>query len=210
MRVIILTNGEYGDYSFCKYIGDYDYVICADNGMRHANKIGVTPNLLVGDFDSASKKELNDFENRGIKVMKFPPEKDMTDTEIAVEQAIKMGAMRIDIYGGIGSRLDHTLGYVHLLYALLKRGIKGRLLNPNNEVNITDSSISIDGKAGELISLIPFFGDAEGVSTVGLAYSLDYGVLKMGKALGVSNYMLGENAKVSIQKGVLLVIKAED
>ncbi len=210
MRVIILTNGEYGNYSFCKHIGKYDYVICADNGMYHANRLGIVPNLLVGDFDSASKEDIIDFKDKGIEVIKFSPEKDMTDTEIAVEKAAQMGATDIDIYGGVGSRLDHTLGNVHLLYGLLIKGIKGRLLNPNNEVNITDSSIHIEGKEGDLISLIPFFEKVEGVTTKGLAYVLDNNILPMGKSLGVSNYMTAINATVSIKKGILLVIKARD
>lgn len=210
MRVIILTNGEYGDYSFCKDIGAYEYVICADYGMHHATKLGIEPDIIVGDFDSISKEELLSFTNRGIKIIKFPPEKDMTDTEIAVQKAIELGANKIDIYGGIGSRLDHTLGNVQLLYGLLIKGIEARLLNPNNEVSITNSTICIDGEKGQLISLIPLFDNVEGVTTIGLAYSLDNDVLPIGRALGVSNFMLSSNAEVSVKKGTLLVIKARD
>ena len=210
MRVVILTNGEYGDYSFCRELGKYEYLICADNGMNHADKIGVSPDLLVGDFDSASKEDILKFENKGVKVIRFPSEKDFTDTEIAVQIALEIGASQIDIYGGIGSRLDHTLGNVHLLYGLLLKGVKAKLLNPNNEVTITDSSLDIKGEKGQLISLIPFFKDAQGVTTEGLAYSLNDADVPMGTALGISNYMLSDFAKVSIKKGILIIIKARD
>lgn len=210
MRVLILTNGEYGDYSFCHQNQSYDYVICADRGICHARKLGITPDLIVGDFDSGSEEDLAYFENQGIAISRFKPEKDETDTEIAVQKAIEIGAREIDIYGGLGSRLDHSLANVHLLYQLLMVGIKGRLLNPNNQVSLGMNRCSITGKKGDLVSLIPFAGNVEGVTTTGLAYPLQNAAIPIGTSLGVSNYLLGEVAEVVIQKGILIVIKAND
>lgn len=210
MKVLILTNGEYGDYSFCQEESHYDRVICADRGICHARALGITPDLIVGDFDSGSEEDLTYFESQGIRVLRFKPEKDETDTEIAVQQAIEMGAKEVDIYGGLGSRLDHSLANIHLLYPLLKRGISGRLLNPNNSVSLAMHQCIIKGEKGDLVSLIPFAGDVEGVTTTGLAYALHNATIPIGTSLGISNYLLGQVAEVTIKKGVLIVIKAND
>lgn len=210
MKVLILTNGEYGDYSFCNQNQHYDYIICADRGICHARNLGITPDLIVGDFDSGSEEDLAYFQNQGIAISRFQPEKDETDTEIALQKAIEMGAREVDIYGGLGSRLDHSLGNVHLLYQLLMLGIRGRLLNPNNNVSLEMDRCKITGKKGDLVSLIPFAGNVEGVTTKGLAYPLENAVIPIGTSLGISNYLLDEVAEVVIQKGILIVIKAHD
>lgn len=210
MKVLILTNGEYGDYSFCNPDEHYDYIICADRGICHARKLGVTPHLIVGDFDSGSQEDLVYFQNQGIEINRFKPEKDETDTEIAVQKAIEIGASEVDIYGGLGSRLDHSLANVHLLYKLLKVGINGRLLHPNNEVSLAMNRYNIIGEKGDLVSLLPFAGNVEGVTTKGLAYPLENALIPIGTSLGISNYLLGEVAEVIIQKGILIVIKAND
>ena len=188
MKVLILTNGEYGDYSFCDVSKLYDYVICADRGMNHARHLGIQPHLIVGDFDSGSEEDLAYFEAQGIEILRFKAEKDETDTEIAIQKAISVGAKEVDIYGGLGSRLDHSLANVHLLYQLLKKGIQGRLLNPNNNVCLASIHCTITGKQGDLVSLIPFAGDVEGVSTKGLAYALEKATIPIGTSLGISNY----------------------
>lgn len=210
MKVLILTNGEYGDYSFCNQDRHYDQVICADRGICHARRLGITPHLIVGDFDSGSEEDLAYFENKGVSIIRFKPEKDETDTEIAVQKAIEMGAQEVDIYGGLGSRLDHSLANIHLLYQLLKKRINGRLLNPNNIVSLAMDRFEITGKKGDLVSLIPFAGDVEGVTTKGLAYPLDNAVISIGTSLGISNYLLDEVAEVVMKKGILIVIKAND
>lgn len=210
MKVLILTNGEYGDYSFCNQDKQYDYVICADRGICHARRLGIMPDLIVGDFDSGSEEDLVYFQNQGVIINRFPSEKDETDTEIAIQRAIEMQPEEVDIYGGLGSRLDHSLGNVHLLYQLLMVGIKGRLLNPNNSVSLAMNSYKITGKKGDLVSLIPFAGNVEGVTTKGLAYPLEDVTISIGTSLGISNYLLEEVAEVVIRKGILIVIRARD
>ncbi len=210
MKILILTNGDYGDYSFCKSDMEYDYVICADNGIHHANKLGIKPNLIVGDLDSATSDDIAEFKARGIEIMKYPCEKDATDTEIAIHKAIELGARYIDVYGGLGTRLDHTLGNVHLLYQMLAKGIRGRLINSYNEVVLAEKELVVDGQKGQLVSLIPFLGEVKGITTTGLAYSLTDSEVPIGTSLGVSNYMVGDSATIKIKQGILLVIKARD
>lgn len=213
MNILILTNGEYGDYTFCKedsQRSDYDFVICADRGMQHARALAILPDLIVGDFDSGSDEDLEYFKEKQVKIQRFRPEKDATDTEIAIQRAIERGAKSVTVYGGLGSRLDHSLANVHLLFTLLMHGIKGRLMNPNNTVYLVNDQIQLDGKEGDLVSLIPFNGNTLGVTTKGLGYPLNEAELKMGSSLGVSNYMTQNKAEVKVKEGVLIIIKACD
>ena len=210
MKVLILTNGEYGNYGFCTNLEQYDYIICADHGMCHAKHLGIKPHLIVGDFDSSTVEELAYFEALGVEILRFNPEKDDTDTEIAIQKAAQLGAKEVTIYGGLGSRLDHSLANVHLVYQLLKRGIKGYLINPNNKVSVIDEKCVITGNVGDLVSLIPFSGDVEGVTTKGLAFSLNEATIPMGTSLGVSNYLIEKKAEITIKKGILIIIEAND
>lgn len=211
MNILILANGEYGDYIFCKQDTlSYDFIICADRGMAHALKLGIKPDLIVGDFDSGNHEDLAYYKSQNIPVEVFNPMKDETDTEIAIKRAVEKGATHITIYGGVGSRLDHTLGNVHLLYGLLQKGIQGRLMNPNNIVYVVQNKIRLSGEVGDLVSLIPFAGDAKGITTKNLGYPLNKATLKAGTNMGVSNYMTETQAEVSLEEGVLVVIKAID
>lgn len=214
MNALILTNGAYGDYSFCKKDlkekGPYDFVICADHGMRHARTLNMCPDLIVGDFDSGSQGDLGYYREKGIPIERFNSEKDETDTELAIRRAVEKGATRLTIYGGLGNRFDHSLANVHLLWPLLEKGVEARLMDPHNEVSLVKDQIILHGERGDLVSLIPFLGDAKGVTTKGLGYPLSEAVLKMGYSLGVSNYLIEKEAKITLTQGVLVVIRACD
>jgi thiamine pyrophosphokinase len=210
MKTLILTNGEYGDYSFCESASAYDYIICADNGVKHARYLGIEPNYIVGDFDSTDPKDLEYFKMKNIPIHTLSAMKDETDTEIALDKAIENGAYAIDIYGGVGSRLDHTLANVHLLYKALRQGVEVRLVNACNTVWLIDKCTQISGHTGDIVSLLPFSEEVTGISTTYLGYPLKNASFTAGKPYGVSNYMIGEKASVSVESGVLLVIKAKD
>lgn len=210
MNVLILTNGSYGDYCFCKKEETFDYIICADRGLYHARKLGLIPNLIVGDLDSTDSGDLQYFKEKGIEIETFNPQKDETDTELAISRAIQKGARKVTVWGGLGSRLDHSLGNIHLLYKLLKSGIQGKLVNPNNTVYLAKEYIKLKGQKGDLVSLIPFAGNARGITTNQLAYALENATLEVGTSLGISNYLLEEVAEVWIKEGMLIVVMACD
>lgn len=210
MRTLILTNGSYGDYSFCKNVSTYDYIICADAGMKHCRKLNLIPHLIVGDFDSTNALDLMYYEDLNVRVHRFSTHKDETDTELALRYAIEKGATEVVIWGGIGSRLDHTLGNVHLLYSALKQGVKVTLVNDQNEVMLINDCVVLNGKEGQLVSLIPFSEKVEGISTTGLAYGLTEDTLWVGSPIGVSNYMTNPKATIQLKNGFLLVILARD
>ncbi|WP_054739155.1 thiamine diphosphokinase [Cellulosilyticum ruminicola] len=210
MKILILTNGGYGDYSFCKNADTYDYIICADAGMKHCRKLNLIPHLIVGDFDSTNMLDLMYYEDLNVPIHRFSTHKDETDTELALRYAIEEGATEVVIWGAVGSRLDHTLGNVHLLYSALKQGVKVTLMNEKNTVMLVDNMIELKGQIGQLVSLIPFSEKVEGISTIGLAYSLSEDTLWVGSSIGVSNYMTSSKAIIKVKAGFLLVILAND
>ena len=210
MNILILTNGEYGDYTFCNQEEKFDYVICADRGLYHAKVLGMVPDLIVGDFDSTDHQDLAYFKEKGVQIETFNTHKDETDTVIAVLRAIQKGATKVTIYGGLGSRLDHSLANVHLLYKLLRKGIHGELVNPNHRVYLAENYQLIQGQKGDLVSLIPFAGKVTGVTTESLAYPLKKAEINVGTSLGISNVLEADTAKIWIDQGVLMVIMARD
>lgn len=210
MKALILTNGDYGDYSFCQVQEDYDFVICADNGMSHARELHIRPDWIIGDFDSCNGEDLGYFKECGVEVVELAREKDETDTEVALDFAISHGAKHIHIYGGVGTRFDHSLGNVHLLYKAYKQDVLCTLFSAHNTINLIGDQIQIEGVEGDLVSLLPFSGRVSGVTTSGLAYVLTDGVFEMGQPYGVSNYLIQKQAEVRIKQGLLLVIKARD
>jgi thiamine pyrophosphokinase len=208
MKIAILTNGEYGNYDFCKHIKEYQVIICADNGMKHAKVLGIMPNYIVGDFDSGNEEDLKYFPKAIVE--RVNKEKDETDTELAVDLALGLKPHQIDIFGGLGTRMDHSLGNVHLLYKGLLEGVCMRLMHPHNVIYLINDKIVLHGEIGDLVSLLPLSMHVEGVYTKGLAYEVINGDFYIGKPYGISNYMSETTMEVVIQKGLLLVMKVRD
>lgn len=210
MRVLILTNGEYGDYSFCNAPHTYDYVICADNGVKHAKQLGICPNLILGDFDSCDEEDLTYFEQRQVTIHRVPAMKDETDTELAIDTALLKGATEIDVFGGVGSRMDHSLGNIHLLKKTLAKDVKMWLYSSHNQITLMDHEIIIEGEPGQTVSLLPLTMEVTGVTTEGLLYGVKDATFVLGRPIGVSNEMTSCEARISVSEGLLLVMKAND
>ncbi len=211
MKVAIIANGEIRDLNFHKEIlRDCDYIICADGASNHAYKMKIEPNTIIGDLDSIHKEVKCYFENKGINFEKFPSKKDKTDTEICIDYAMELGAKEIILLGVIGSRIDHSLGNINLLYTLLQNGIKASIRNEHNEIYITDHEIEIKGTKGDIVSILPCFSNVKGVTLKGLEYPLNDFYLEYGSSIGISNVMKEETCKISLKEGYLFVIKARD
>jgi len=211
MNILILAGGEIKDYLFYKkYVDEADFIICADRGMEHARILNLTPDLIIGDFDSASEETILFFKDQNVPFETFPSEKDKTDTEIALEYAIAKRPSHIWIVGGIGTRFDHTLGNVHLLYSALKQNVAATLINEHNQIYLTDREVIIYGNKNDIVSLIPFTMEVKGVCTEGLYYTLKDATLVAGSSYGISNVMLSSKAPIRLQSGLLLIIQAKD
>jgi len=205
MRAVIITGGSITDY---KYLGQFirpdDYIIAADSGYLHAKGFGVTPDVLLGDFDSLQELPAD------IPIHRFPAQKDATDTELAVRFAREQGCRDFLLLGATGSRMDHTLANI-LLLAALQPGETGAVVDEQNQIWLTDSHLSIPAQPGTLLSLIPLTA-CTGITTANLAYPLHNAALRVGQevGIGVSNIVLESPAKVTLSGGKLLVMLCKD
>jgi len=211
MRAILVCNGSINDYDdLKKYICQSDYIISVDGGAGHLRKMGIAPHILIGDFDSANSKDLKYFIDKGIEVCQFPKEKDMTDSELAIEKALEIGADEIIFIGAIGSRVDHSIANIFLLKKLLNIGVKACIINENNNIYMFNCTFSLAKKEGYKLSLIPISEKVTGVSTEGLKYKLDDATMTVGTSWGVSNEFQENTVTVTIKEGILLVCVSKD
>ncbi|HHW48177.1 MAG TPA: thiamine diphosphokinase [Clostridiaceae bacterium] len=207
MTGIVICNGSITDYEYYKrYFDDVQLIVCADGGALHAIKMGVKPHILVGDLDSLRNEVLKWFENTEVEIVHFPVEKDMTDSELAINIAADRGCTYIKIIGGFGSRLDHSLANIFLLKKLLDKGIKASIINENNEITLIKDKITLQKREGYNVSLIPISEKAEGVTLKGFYYPLQEATIEMGSTWGISNEFVDETAEVTIKSGLMLVI----
>lgn len=211
MKAVVFGGAEVKDYTFAKeYIKDA-YIVACDGGMKHCRSMGLKPDIIVGDFDSVSNEDFEFFKNKDIPIRQFDCKKDWTDMELGIDAAIESGADDIVIIGGIGSRLDHTMANCQLLYQFIEKGIRGRLANENNVVELIDKEILLEGKKGDIVSLIPMTSEVLGVTSENLEYPLNDTRLYFGnRVIAVSNVMTEDTAKVSIKSGLLYVFKSRD
>lgn len=211
MVAIIVCSGSIIDYSYHeKYFNIAKSIICVDGGAKHLRNLELVPDVLIGDLDSIQKEDLEYLNSLNVRIIKYPSEKNMTDTEIAVDFAVESGYTEIIIIGGIGSRLDHSLANIFLLKQMLSRGIKGMIVNEHNEIMLVKDRIFVMREEGYKLTLLPLTNVVEGITTKGLYYELNCEDIEMGSSRGVSNEFLDETAEITIKKGLLMVIKSRD
>lgn len=211
MRCVIIANGSMDNYVWARHeVAGYDLRICADGGARHFLGMELLPDVIIGDLDSLDPETEKFFVAHRVKFVKFPPQKDSTDTELAVEYALKQGAKEITLLGALGRRLDHSLANILLLVALAKGGVLARIIDEHNEIRACHESTTISGRAGELLSLIPLSEKVEDISLEGVQYPLLGAALQLGSSLGVSNEFIASTATITFAAGTLLLIKSKD
>ena len=174
--------------------------IAADGGLVHLQRLGVAPDVILGDFDSLG------YVPQASRV--FPVEKDDTDAMLAVRKGLALGCDRFLLYGSLdGPRLDHTVANFQTLQFLADRGAKGFLVGKEQIVTLLkDGSVTFPKTASGYISLFCMGHDARGVTLENLKYPLFDATLTAGFPLGVSNQFVGKPATVSVREGSLLII----
>ena len=206
-RIIILANGELPDIDKAlSFIQSGDYIICADGGTRHALALGIRPNLIIGDMDSAEQGAVKNFKDAGVIVEPYPQDKNETDLELAINRAIELDPQQIIIVAALGGRLDQTLANITLLTDPRLSKLDIRLDDGVEEVYLCQDQAQIHGRSGDIVSLIPWQGDVSAVQTSALKWPLRKETLYPDKTRGVSNEMLGGTASVSIGSGLLLIV----
>jgi len=181
-------------------VGPEDCVIAADGGLAHTQKLGLTPHVILGDFDSLG------YTPEGANV--FPVEKDDTDAMLAVHRGLAMGYRDFILYGSLdGPRLDHTIANFQTLQYLCDHDASGYLVGNSSIVTVVkNGSLRFPAGLEGTVSVFCMGPDAWGVDIEGLHYPLKDGVLTAGFPLGVSNHFTGAPAQISVREGSLLVL----
>ena len=182
-------------------------VVAADSGLDNALALGLDVSVAVGDFDSASPEAMAAAETAGVRVERHPAGKDATDLELALDLAISMSPRRILVITGRGGRLDHDLANLLLLASERYADAEVDALVGDATVHVVQGERILDGEPGELLTLLAVNGQAEGITTEGLAYPLAGETLGPGSSRGVSNVFAAPVVRVEVDRGVLLALR---
>ena len=207
MKAFIYVGGGICRENIIERPKDDDLVIAADSGYVNAVSFDVVPDMLVGDLDSLGKENVP----RGVKLVELPCEKDVTDTQAAVEIALEMGADDIVIVGGLSGRLDHTLSNLAILKDLAREQVYALITDGKNRVRYINSTSTLISRSGyKYLSLIADGEKVKGVSVEGCKYPLKNATLCDRYQYAVSNEIVGNCALVSVKKGGLYIIESAD
>ena len=202
-RCVIVGGADIGNYVFLRQaLRADDYVIYCDSGLKHIPGLQVQPSLIVGDFDSHENPGLD------IETIVLPREKDDTDTVFAVKEALRRGFDHVLLLGGVGARLDHTLGNLSILLHLDALGKHGCIIDDYSELEIVSSQpVSVCDRYA-FFSLLNITGCAKGITVTGAKYPLQDAEIPVTYQYGISNEVLpGETAVISVSDGKLLLVK---
>ena len=177
-----------------------DFLLAADGGLRHLQSLGLTPDEILGDFDSLGYVPENS--------SRFPVEKDDTDSMLAIRRGLELGYREFWLYGSLdGPRLDHTVANFQTLLYLAEHGARGTLAGLRQKVTLLrNGALRFPAGMRGNLSVFAMAGDAEGVTLRGLYYPLENGSLTPAFPLGVSNHFTGDEAEITVEKGNLLII----
>lgn len=206
-RCVIISSSPKIEIPFLiKEIRSDDFIICADGGYKHAERAGLIPNFIIGDFDSAEVPT-----DSNAEILRFPTRKDDTDTFSCVKEALSRNFDEIIIFGGTGGRIDHTYANISLLSYIHSHNAKGILADENNLLTfISDEEITIEGKCGESFSIFPFGCESCVLTLSGFEYELEKGRLLADEPIGISNVIAKDIAKVRIHEGSALIIFSKE
>lgn len=206
MKAFIFTGGSITPENIIEKYEDGDTVISADSGYLNAEQLGFRTEILVGDFDSLGRENIPE----GVETVELPAEKDLTDTQVACDLAIKSGARQIIIIGGLDGRLDHTLSNMALLRELSGLGIYAYITDGKNRVRYINSSGTIIARSSyKYFSLIADDKVAKGVSIEGAKYPLKNAKIYRERQFAVSNEIVGNCALITVKKGGVFIVESD-
>lgn len=214
--ILIITGGKIDETFAKEYLQkeSFGHIIAVDKGLETADRFGLVPDDIVGDFDTVDQKVLARYQGRpGVEILAFRPEKDLTDTQIAVEKAFEILGGTITVLGATGTRVDHMLANLFLMEKALVFGRDIFLVDDRNRIHLADRGFSLKRSEafGDYLSLIPLSDTVYPVTLRGVKYPLTRHTMKRSESgLGVSNEIVDSEAFVEFENGILIVIEAKD
>lgn len=202
-RCVIISAAEIKNYENIKtYLKKDDFNIFCDAGLNHQEALGITPNLIIGDFDSTENP------NSSVETIVLPSVKDDTDTFFAIKEGIKRGFETFLLIGVIGNRLDHSLCNISALQFLYENKKSATILDDYSEITIADKNHQYIEDSYKYFSLMNICGDVKGVNIKNAKYPLTDGEIKSSYQYGISNEVLpGKKAEIWVEEGLLLLFK---
>ncbi|KTD86479.1 thiamine diphosphokinase [Paenibacillus etheri] len=209
-RVVIFAGGELSPEYF-DLLDEDDFIIGADHGALFLISHGYTPDIAVGDFDSVSLEALQDIESKSKKTITCDAvNKDLTDSEMALDIAMDQQPDSILLLGVTGTRMDHSLASIQMMTRALQRQINCYVMDTHNYITLTGSQAVINDLGYTYVSLLPLTPEVSGITLEGFQYPLTDASLKLGQSLGVSNKLISSSGTVTIRSGLLLIIQSKD
>ena len=204
---VIFVNGDLQvDETIRKLVTDASLMVSADGGYRHAKRLNVIPDALIGDLDSILPEDLHFLQQKKIRIDKFPTQKNETDLELALDWVVQQGFKKIFILGAIGDRIDQTLGNIFLLSHPDYVNLQISLRDAKQEVFLVRDHGLINGNVDDRVSLLPLSEKVTGIQTDGLLYPLKDEILNRWLTRGISNELTKNTGSIKIKSGLLLVI----
>lgn len=215
MKTVIISGGSLNHEFATAFLKKEkpDALLIADRGMQFCYEQGITPDYVMGDFDSSDAKIVSYYRSRDdVQMIEFQPEKDDTDMEIAIKKAMELGSDKLWILGALGGRMDHCLANIHLLKMTLDAGVETHLLDEQNDICLILDSCELrkDAQYGKYVSFLPFTDRVTGITLQGFKYPLENYTMDKGTSLGVSNEIWEDVCSVSLKAGILIMIQSRD
>ena len=211
-KACIVTGGLLDECFLREHIqnNSYDIWIVVDGALELTHRLRLLPDYIVGDFDTVDQSLLEFYDSD--RILRHPPEKDQTDTELAIETAMEYRCKEIVLLGATGSRLDHSLANIFLLERLLEQGIHAVIQDASNRLYVKKDSFCIDREQafGNYFSLLPLTEKVEHVTLTGFKYPVQDMTFYRKYTLGVSNEITGEKAAVEFSEGIFVVVESRD
>ena len=182
-------------------------VIAVDGGITYCRQLGILPDMIIGDFDSASAEDKVFITNtvNPENVVKLPAEKDDTDTVAAIRLGLKLGCKEFFIYGATGGRIDHYFANIQALLLIKHNGANGRIIGKDFDIFIIENEcITLKSKDKGTVSIFALGDKAEHVSIKGLYYEVEDVELTNDYPIGVSNEFCGQDAVITVGNGALV------
>ncbi len=201
-KCVIVGGADINNYEYIKtLISKDDYIIYCDSGLKHMDKLGLKPSLIVGDFDSHVNPHMD------VETIVLPVVKDDTDTVYAAKEGVKRGFEEFLLIGVTGGRLDHSLANVSILLYLRANGRRAQIIDDYSVMKIVGQKTEYIPDKYSYFSLVNITGKAEGITIKNAKYEIQNAVITTDYQYGVSNEITpGKVAEVSVSDGELLLI----
>lgn len=193
MTTLIVSGGELEQEFLKNFVLDkkIDYIIAVDKGLEILDEINVQPDCMLGDFDSINQEIFSKYNDKNIKITKLNPEKDFSDTHMALKLAIELKSTEVYILGALGKRMDHAIANIHILKEALDNNVECKIIDKKNRIELLATGTrKIQKSKYKYISLFPLTTQVEGITLKGFKYPLNDATLAIGHSIGVSNELI--------------------